>query len=118
MEQAHRQQRGTRSAKDKSTGMDHPEWQRGQAEKKKRERGSLSEEECARFRRELKELTPIADGWRALKEAEARREEAEALLGTPVRITFRVGEPKPGAPQENLKSLLKFGRQFDNVDIQ
>ena len=46
------------------------------------------------------------------------REEAEALLGTPVRITFRVGEPKPGAPQENLKSLLKFGRQFDNVDIQ
>ena len=60
MEQAHRQQRGTRSAKDKSTGMDHPEWQRGQAEKKKRERGSLSEEERTGFRRELKELTARA----------------------------------------------------------
>ena len=46
------------------------------------------------------------------------REEAEALLKQPVRITFRVGEPKAGAPQENLKNLLAFGRQFDNIEIK
>ncbi len=46
------------------------------------------------------------------------REEAEALLKQPVRITFRVGEPKAGAPQENLKNLLKFGSKFDNIEIK
>jgi len=35
------------------------------------------------LQRELKELTPVAEAWRALREAERRREEAEVLLRDP-----------------------------------
>jgi DNA polymerase-3 subunit gamma/tau len=36
----------------------------------------------------------------------------------PVRLLLRVGEPPKASPQENLKSLLKFGSQFDNIEIK
>ncbi len=45
-------------------------------------------------------------------------EEAERAAGTPVRLAFRVGEPPRATPQENLKNLLKFGSQFDNITIK
>jgi DNA polymerase-3 subunit gamma/tau len=45
-------------------------------------------------------------------------EEAAKAAGTPVRLLFRVGDPPKASPQENLKSLLKFGSQFDNIEIQ
>ncbi len=49
---------------------------------------------------------------------EAIAQEAEALTGTPVRLTFRTGEPPKSSPEENLKNLVAFGRQFDNIEIQ
>ncbi len=45
-------------------------------------------------------------------------EEAERAAGTAVRLAFRVGEPPKASPQENLKNLLKFGSQFDNITIK
>ena len=45
-------------------------------------------------------------------------EEAERAAGTPVRLVFRVGEPPKASPEENLKNLLKFGSQFDNITIK
>ena len=45
-------------------------------------------------------------------------EEAERAAGTAVRMAFRVGEPPKASPQENLKNLLKFGSQFDNITIK
>ena len=45
-------------------------------------------------------------------------EEAAAAAGTPVRLLFRTGEPPKATPQENLKNLLKFGSQFDNIEIK
>ena len=45
-------------------------------------------------------------------------EEAQKAAGTAVRLTFRVGEPPKNSPQENLQNLLKFGSQFDNIQIQ
>ena len=45
-------------------------------------------------------------------------EEAESAAGTAVRLAFRVGEPPKASPQENLKNLLKFGSQFDNITIK
>ena len=45
-------------------------------------------------------------------------EEAEKAAGTPVRLVLRVGEPPKASPQENLKNLLKFGSQFDNIEIK
>ena len=45
-------------------------------------------------------------------------EEASKAAGGPVRILYRVGEPPKADPQENLKNLLKFGSQFDNVQIK
>lgn len=45
-------------------------------------------------------------------------EEAERAAGTAVRLVFRVGEPPKASPQENLKNLLKFGSQFDNITIK
>ena len=48
----------------------------------------------------------------------ALAEEAQAAAGMPVRLSLRVGEPPKASPQENLKNLLKFGSQFDNIEIK
>ena len=45
-------------------------------------------------------------------------EEASKAANGPVRLLFRVGEPPKANPQENLKNLLKFGSQFDNIQIK
>ena len=45
-------------------------------------------------------------------------EEASRAAGIPVRLTFRVGEPPKATPRENLQNLLKFGSQFDNIQIK
>ena len=45
-------------------------------------------------------------------------EEAGNAAGTAVRLLLRVGEPPKASPQENLKNLLKFGSQFDNIEIK
>lgn len=45
-------------------------------------------------------------------------QEAEALAGSPVRLAFRTGEPPKSSPEENLKNLVAFGRQFDNIEIK
>ena len=49
---------------------------------------------------------------------EALTQEAEALTGAPVRLVLRTGEPPKTSPEENLKNLLEFSRQFDNIEIQ
>ena len=48
----------------------------------------------------------------------ALKEEAEAAAGIPLRVVLRVGEAPQASPQENLKNLLKFGSQFDNIEIK
>ena len=48
----------------------------------------------------------------------ALSEEAGNAAGTAVRLLLRVGEPPKASPQENLKNLLKFGSQFDNIEIK
>ena len=48
----------------------------------------------------------------------ALNEEAQNAAGMPMRLTFRVGEAPKATPQENLKNLLKFGSQFDNIEIK
>ena len=48
----------------------------------------------------------------------ALQEEAARSAGQPVRLVLRVGEAPVAAPQENLKNLLKFGSQFDNIEIK
>lgn len=45
-------------------------------------------------------------------------QEAEALTGSPVRLMLRTGEPPKSSPEENLKNLVAFGRQFDNIEIK
>ena len=45
-------------------------------------------------------------------------EEAARAAGIPVRLLFRTGEPPKTSPQENLQNLLKFGSQFDNIEIK
>ena len=45
-------------------------------------------------------------------------EEAGKAAGGAVRVLYRVGEPPKRSPEENLKKLLKFGSQFDNVQIK
>ena len=45
-------------------------------------------------------------------------EEAGKAAGGAVRVLYRVGEPPKASPEENLKNLLKFGSQFDNVQIK
>ena len=45
-------------------------------------------------------------------------QEAEALAGGPVRLALRTGEPPKASPEENLNNLLKFSRQFDNIEIK
>ena len=48
----------------------------------------------------------------------ALQETAAEQTGQPVRLALRVGEAPKAAPQENLKNLLKFGSQFDNIEIK
>ena len=48
----------------------------------------------------------------------ALSEEAVKAAGMPVRLVFRVGEPPKASTQENLQNLLKFGSQFDNIEIK
>ena len=48
----------------------------------------------------------------------ALSEEAAKAAGMPVRMVLRAGEPPQATPQENLKNLLKFGSQFDNIEIK
>ena len=48
----------------------------------------------------------------------ALSEEAAKAAGMAVRLVFHVGEPPKATPQENLKNLLKFGSQFDNIEIK
>ena len=43
---------------------------------------------------------------------------AEAIAGTPVRLLLRTGALPQASPEENLKSLLKFSSQFDNIEIK
>ena len=45
-------------------------------------------------------------------------EEAAKAAGMPVRLVFRVGEPPKASTKENLQNLLKFGSQFDNIEIK
>ena len=45
-------------------------------------------------------------------------QEAEALAGVPVRMILQTGEPPQAAPEENMKNLLRFSRQFDNIEIK
>ena len=45
-------------------------------------------------------------------------EEAQNAAGMPVRLMLRVGDVPKATPQENLKNLLKFGSQFDNIEIK
>ena len=49
---------------------------------------------------------------------EAIAQEAEVLTGGPVRLALRTGEPPKSSPEENLKNLLAFSRQFDNIEIK
>ena len=44
--------------------------------------------------------------------------EEAAAGGAPVRLMFRVGQPPKATPRENLQNLLKFGSQFDNIEIK
>lgn len=44
--------------------------------------------------------------------------EAERVSGQPVRLLLREGEPPKPSPEENLKQLLQFGSQFDNIEIK
>ena len=46
--------------------------------------------------------------------AEAVAQEA----GQTVRLMLRVGEPPQAQPVYNLQNLLKFGSQFDNIQIK
>jgi len=48
----------------------------------------------------------------------ALSEEAAKAAGVPVRMVLRTGKPPQATPQENLKNLLKFGSQFDNIEIK
>ena len=48
----------------------------------------------------------------------ALSEEAVKAAGMPVRLVFQVGEPPKASTQENLQNLLKFGSQFDNIEIK
>ena len=51
----------------------------------------------------------------------ALSEEAAKAAGMPVRMVLRTGEAPQApqaTPQENLKNLLKFGSQFDNIEIK
>ena len=41
-----------------------------------------------------------------------------AAGGVSVRVVFRVGEPPQTAPASNFEKLLKFGSQFDNIEIK
>ena len=45
-------------------------------------------------------------------------EEAEKASGISIRLMFQVGEPPKASPQKNLQNLLKFGSQFDNIQIK
>ena len=45
-------------------------------------------------------------------------EEAATAAGTAVRLVFHIGPPPQASPQENLQNLLKFGSQFDNIEIK
>ena len=45
-------------------------------------------------------------------------QEAEALTGAPVRLALRAGELPRSSPEENLKNLLKFSSQYDNIEIK
>ena len=45
-------------------------------------------------------------------------EAALRVSGTPVRLVLRVGEPPKTSTKENLQNLLKFGSQFDNIEIK
>ena len=45
-------------------------------------------------------------------------QEAEALTGSPVRLILRTGEAPKSSPEENLKNLVAFGQQFDNIEIK
>ena len=44
--------------------------------------------------------------------------EAAASVGTGLRVMFRVGKPPQASPEENLKNLLEFSSQFDNIEIK
>jgi len=48
----------------------------------------------------------------------ALKEEAEKTTGMTLRVVLRAGEAPQATPQENLKNLLKFGSQFDNIEIK
>ena len=48
----------------------------------------------------------------------ALSEEAAKAAGMPIRMVLRAGEAPQATPQENLKNLLKFGSQFDNIEIK
>ena len=41
-----------------------------------------------------------------------------ALAALCIWLLVRAGEPPKTSPQENLQNLLKFGSQFDNIEIK
>ena len=48
----------------------------------------------------------------------ALTEEVTREAGKTVRLLLRVGEPPKAQPVDNLQNLLKFGSQFDNIQIK
>ena len=48
----------------------------------------------------------------------ALTEEVTREAGQAVRLMLRVGEPPKAQPVDNLQNLLKFGSQFDNIQIK
>ena len=48
----------------------------------------------------------------------ALTEEVAREAGQAVRLMLRVGEPPKAQPVDNLQNLLKFGSQFDNIQIK
>ena len=48
----------------------------------------------------------------------ALREQGEKLTGAPVAVRLQVGAPPKASPEELRNSLIRFGSQFDNIEIK
>jgi len=56
--------------------------------------------------------------WFGWQEPDGGMEGTDGGGGVTVRLVFQVGEPPKATPRENLQNLLKFGSQFDNIEIK
>lgn len=48
----------------------------------------------------------------------ALREQGELLSGAPVQVRLQVGTPPQASPEDLRKNLIRFGSQFDNIEIK